>query len=99
VGALRAGEGQQPARERDQSVVASQARQVAPHLTCFLLSDPFQHGIFWEKETPQSSQIAASLMPAGMALKQQLQGKKRNYFAFLNRHVRFLSERRSSYLT
>lgn len=49
----RAGE-QQPARERNQSVVGLQAHGVTPHPTCPLLPVP-QHSIFWKSRHCRAS--------------------------------------------
>lgn len=54
----RAGE-QQPAREKDQSMVGHQAHRVTPHPTCPLLPVP-QHGIFWKSRHCRASRSGSS---------------------------------------
>lgn len=54
----RAGE-QQPAREKDQSMVGHQTHRVTPHPTCPLLPVP-QHGIFWKSRHCRASRSGSS---------------------------------------
>lgn len=77
--------------------IPSTPRGSSPQLLPLVRLFPARH--FWGKVDTAERPESSSCCTAQAVSEIEVVRKKGNYFAFLNRHIRFLAERRSSLMT